>query len=336
MDELIKILVEAYGPSGFEDNIRRIIQEEIASYADEISIDSMGNLIALKKGDGSGQSVMVAAHMDEIGIMTTHITENGFLRFTNIGGVRPQTLMGSRVQFSDGSTGVIYTEKMDSWNRLHGQDKHYIDVGATSKELCPVGVGWAASFVRPFTDIGGRYISKSMDDRIGCAVGVESLRRISERGTTPHDIFFVFSVQEEVGTRGAQTAANALKVDVGIALDVTATGDTPEAETMARGSYAKCDRAQRKETYRIKWKSLRGDRQTHGLYRSQAPDAPPGVSQSRADTFTPRARWWTPTMSRTRFSFWSKYFPIQSRSGQILADDFQESELLANTVLGWE
>ncbi len=233
MDELIKNLVEAYGPSGFEDNIRRIINDEIASFADEISIDSMGNLIALKKGDGSGLSVMVAAHMDEIGIMTTHITENGFLRFTNIGGVRPQTLMGSRIQFSDGTTGVIYTEKMDSWNGLHGQDKHYIDVGATSKELCPVGVGWAASFVRPFADIGGRYISKSMDDRIGCAVGVESLRRISEVGTTPHDIFFVFSVQEEVGTRGAQTAANALKVDVGIALDVTLTGDTPEAETMA-------------------------------------------------------------------------------------------------------
>jgi endoglucanase len=233
MDELIKNLVEAYGPSGFEDNIRKIIQDEIASSADEISVDSMGNLIALKKGDGSGLSVMVAAHMDEIGIMTTHITEKGFLRFTNIGGVRPQTLMGSRVQFSDGTIGVIYSEKRDSWNTLHGQDKHYIDVGATSKERCPVGVGWAASFIRPFVDIGGRYISKSMDDRIGCAIGVEGLRRITERGTTPHDVFFVFSVQEEVGTRGAQTAANALNVDVGIALDVTLTGDTPEAETMA-------------------------------------------------------------------------------------------------------
>ncbi|MGB3714213.1 MAG: M20/M25/M40 family metallo-hydrolase [Candidatus Promineifilaceae bacterium] len=233
MDELIKNLVESYGPSGFEDNIRRIIQDEIAAFADEISVDSMGNLIALKKGDGSGLSVMVAAHMDEIGIMTTHITEKGFLRFTNIGGVRPQALMGSRVQFSDGTIGVIYCEKLDSWNGLHGQDKHYIDVGATSRELCPVGVGWAASFIRPFADIGGRYVSKSMDDRIGCAIGVESLRRISEMGTIPHDIFFVFSVQEEVGTRGAQTAANALKVDVGIALDVTLTGDTPEAQTMA-------------------------------------------------------------------------------------------------------
>lgn len=233
MDKLIKKLVEAYGPSGFEDNIREIIQEDIAPLADEISVDSLGNLIALKKGDGSGLSVMVAAHMDEIGIMTTHVTEKGFLRFTNIGGVRPQTLMGSRVQFADGTTGVIFSEKLESWNRLRGQDKHYIDVGATSKDLCPIGVGWAASFVRPFTDIGGRYISKSMDDRIGCAVAIEGLRRVSEAGTAPHDIYFVFSVQEEVGTRGAQTAANALEVDVGIALDVTMTGDTPEAETMA-------------------------------------------------------------------------------------------------------
>jgi endoglucanase len=165
--------------------------------------------------------------------MVTHITEEGFLRFTNIGGVRSQTLMGSRVKFSDGTVGVIASEKMTFWKELQGLDKHYIDIGASSKESCPVQVGWAANFVRPFTDIGGRYIAKSMDDRIGCAVGVEGLRRISEMPDRPNDVYFVFSVQEEVGTRGAQTAANALDADVGIALDVTTTGDTPEASTMS-------------------------------------------------------------------------------------------------------
>jgi putative aminopeptidase FrvX len=233
MDALVKKLVEAYGPSGFEDDIRKIVHDEVESFSDEISVDAMGNLIALKKGDGSGLAVMVAAHMDEIGIMVTHITEKGFLRFTNIGGVRPQTLMGSRVRFSNGTIGVIYSEKLDSWNKLHGQDKHYIDVGASSKETCPVQVGWAGSFVGPFEDLGGRYLAKSMDDRIGCVVGIEALRRMADKDVSPHDVYFVFSVQEEVGTRGAQTAANALEVDVGIALDVTMTGDTPEAPTMA-------------------------------------------------------------------------------------------------------
>ncbi len=233
MDELIKKLVEAYGPSGFEDDVRQIIKTEIGSIADELTVDTLGNLIALKKGNGKGQTVMVAAHMDEIGVMVTHITEEGFLRFTNIGGVRPQTLMGSRVQFSDGTVGVIASEKMTSWKELHGLDKHYIVIGASSKESCPVQVGWAANFVRPFTDIGGRYIAKSMDDRIGCAVGIEAMRRLSEMPDRPNDVYFVFSVQEEVGTRGAQTAANALDADVGIALDVTMTGDTPEASTMA-------------------------------------------------------------------------------------------------------
>jgi endoglucanase len=230
MIELTKKLVEAYGPSGFEDNIRTIIREEIASFADELSVDAMGNLIALKKGNGSGLKVMVAAHMDEIGVMASHITEKGFLRFANIGGVFPHNLMGARVQFGDGTIGVIYSEKLESWSKIHGLDKHYIDVGASSREDCPVAVGAAASFVRPFMAQGNRWTAKSMDDRIGCVIGIEALKQLGE---SPHDVYFVFSVQEEVGTRGVQAAANALMPDVGIALDVTSTGDTPEGRTMS-------------------------------------------------------------------------------------------------------
>ncbi len=230
MNDLIKKLVEVYGPSGFEGQIRDLVHSEIEAFADEITVDPLGNLIAFNKGDGSGLKIMIAAHLDEIGLMVSHITEKGFLRFTNIGGIYPHTLMGARVQFADGTLGFIYSEKLENRSKVYGLDKHYIDVGATNKSDCPVEVGDAAGFVRPFVAQGNRLIAKSMDDRIGCAVAVEVLRRL---GTSPHDLYFVFSVQEEVGTRGAQTSANAINPDIGIAIDVTGTGDTPEARTMA-------------------------------------------------------------------------------------------------------
>ncbi|MGD2050449.1 MAG: M42 family metallopeptidase [Chloroflexota bacterium] len=229
MDELIKKLVESFGPSGFEDQIRELIRDEIDGLADDVTIDAMGNLIVHKEGDGDGLKIMIAAHMDEIGIMTTHITEKGFLRFTKIGGLRPQALMGGRIQFADGLIGTIYTEKLEAWNKLHPLDKHYIDVGGTSREDCPVEVGTTGGFLGPFIAQGTRRIAKSMDDRIGCAVAIEALKQLDH---SPHDLYFVFSVQEEVGTRGAQAAANKLQPDVGLAIDVTMAGDTPEAPTM--------------------------------------------------------------------------------------------------------
>lgn len=230
MNELIKKLVEAYGPSGFEDQIRELILAEVKPLADDVSVDAMGNLIVHKAGDGSGLKVMIAAHMDEIGLMVNHITEDGFLRFTNIGGIRAHTLLGNRVQFADGTIGIVYSDRLKDRSTVHPLDKHYIDVGATGREDCPVQVGDAAGFVRPFLVQGNRLSAKSMDDRIGCAIAIEALRRLEE---TPHDLYVVFSVQEEVGTRGAQAAANGLNPDVGIALDVTLSGDVPEAAPMA-------------------------------------------------------------------------------------------------------
>ncbi len=229
MNDLIKKLVEAYGPSGFEDGMRDLIRPEIEPYADEISVDAMGNLIALKKGDGSGMKVMIAAHMDEIGVMVTHITKEGFLRFTNIGGVYPHTLMGGRVQFADGTIGVIGCDRLTSREKIHPLSKHFIDVGATSREDCPVGVGDAAGFLRPFFAQGKRLVSKAMDDRIGCVIAIEAMKRMQ---SSPHDVYTVFSVQEEVGTRGAVVSANGIDPDVGIALDVTMTGDIPECLAM--------------------------------------------------------------------------------------------------------
>ncbi len=230
MNELLKQLVEAFGPSGFEDQVRDLIRSEIEPLCDDISVDAMGNLIALKRGQGNGLRIMIAAHMDEIGIMVSHITDEGFLRFTNIGFVSPLTVLGSRVQFADGTVGVIFGDKGYLSQTMQPLDKHFIDVGAASKDQCPLQVGAPAAFKREFVAQGTRLTAKSMDDRIGCYVAIEVLRSLQ---STPHDLYFVFSVQEEVGTRGAMAAANGLEPDVGIAIDVTMTGDVPEARRLA-------------------------------------------------------------------------------------------------------
>ncbi|PID84792.1 MAG: aminopeptidase [Chloroflexi bacterium] len=230
MNNLIKKLVEAFGPSGFEDGMRDLIRPEIEKFADDISVDNLGNLIALKKGDGSGVKVMIAAHMDEIGVMVSHITDEGFCRFTNIGGVFPHNLLGSRVQFANGTIGVVFSDRITDYSKIHGLDKHYLDVGASSKDDCPVRVGDPAGFKREFIANGTRLSAKSMDDRIGCVIAIEALARLKN---TPHDVYFAFTVQEEVGVRGALTAANHINPDVGIALDVTIAGDTPEPHPIA-------------------------------------------------------------------------------------------------------
>jgi endoglucanase len=233
MKETIKKLVEAYGPSGHEDQVRTLIREEIEGLADEIRVDAMGNLIARKGEAGEdGLKVMLAAHMDEIGVMVSYIDEKGFARFTNLGGLSSFTLIGGRVRFADGTVGVIYIDQ-DMWegqNKTPDKKKMYIDTGATSREDVPVKVGDAAGFVRSMAQSGNRLIAKAMDNRVSCAVLVETLRRLER---TPHAVYFVFSVQEEVGLVGARTSAYGIDPDLGLAVDVTDTGDTPEAVPMA-------------------------------------------------------------------------------------------------------
>lgn len=230
MQQLIQQLVEAYGPSGFEDQVRTLIRAEIEPFVDEITVDALGNLIALKKGDGTGKKVMIAAHMDEIGFMVSHITEQGYLRFANIGGVNNLHLGGARAKFADGTMGVIYTEQRTDRSRLGGLDKFYIDVGASSPEDCPISVGDAGIFWQTFLERGDHLTSKAMDDRVGCAVEVATLQQLEN---SPHDVYFVFTVQEEVGVRGATVAAQRIAPEIGISLDVTLTGDTPNGAKMA-------------------------------------------------------------------------------------------------------
>ncbi len=128
------------------------------------------------------------------------------------------------MRFVNGARGVIGLEPTDKATDVLALDQMFMDVGATSAKDCPVKTGDVAAFERPFLDLGNRLVAKSMDDRIGCAVAIEALKRLSR---TPHDVYFVFTTQEEVGTRGAQTSAYGIDPEIGFAVDVTGWGDTP-------------------------------------------------------------------------------------------------------------
>jgi len=230
MKDLIRKLVETFGPSGFEDQIRAVIRGEVEPWADELRVDPLGSLVVHKQG-GDGRRLVLAAHMDEIGVMVTHVDEGGFVRFARIGGLGTLTCVGARVAFEHGTVGVIGIEgKREDTSKAPKFEQLYIDVGATNRDDCPVRVGDAAVFVRPFAVQGRRLIAKAMDDRIGCAVLIETLRRLDR---TPHDVYFVFSVQEETTLSGARTSAYGIDPDLAIAVDVTTTGDTPESRPMA-------------------------------------------------------------------------------------------------------
>jgi len=231
MKELIRTLTETFSPSGYEHAIRSTIRGMIEPFADEIKEDAMGNLIA-RKGERTknGKRVMLAGHMDEIGLMASHIDEKGFIRFTGIGGINLQTLFGGRVKFINGVQGMIGGEPITDISHSLVINQLFIDVGADNEKDCPIKVGDVAAFERPFVDLGKRVMAKAMDDRVGCAVMVEALKRFKK---SPHEIFFVFTTQEEVGLRGAGTSAFGIDPEIGISLDVTRTGDTPKAKKMA-------------------------------------------------------------------------------------------------------
>ena len=237
MKKLIKKLVETYGPSGSEGGIASLIASEIKPYVDKIEIDNMGNLICLKKASRTTNNkrdikrVMFAAHMDEIGLVVTYIDDNGFLRFGAVGGVRPVILLGERVKFGNGTIGVLGIEKTEDI-RDAKFSKMYIDIGANNREEAEklVQIGSFASYDREFSDLGDKLTSKSMDNRVSCATLIEAAKKT----TTPsNDIYFVFTSQEEVGLRGAKVSAFSIDPHIGIACDVTACGDTPNAEHMS-------------------------------------------------------------------------------------------------------
>jgi endoglucanase len=237
MKSLIQKLVEVPGPSGYESQVREVVRAEVEPLVDHVSVDALGNLIA-RKGEilPGGLKIMLAAHLDEIGVMVNHIDERGFARFVPIGGDFSHTCLGVRVRFLNGLAGVIGTERLVDVSKAPTMEQLFIDVGASRKADCPLRVGDIAAFERPFQEMGRRLVSKAMDDRIGVAVLIETLRRMqTQNPASPHQLFFVFSVQEEVGARGATTAAFSVDPDVGLAVDVTSCGDTPKGRQLEIG-----------------------------------------------------------------------------------------------------
>lgn len=233
---LIKTLVETWGPPGHEHRMRDVIQNFVKDLADEIRADASGNLMCKVSGEAGGKKVMIAAHMDEIGLIISHIDHQGFGRFTSIGTLLPATLYGNRALFENGVIGTIGMENGLDLTKTPRLAEMFIDFSASSADgnTPPVSIGDAAGLWREFTERGDRLIAKSMDDRVGCAVAIEAMRRIRAMNLRPaNDLYFTFTTQEEVGLRGAATAAFGVAPDYAIALDVTATGDTPKGTPMA-------------------------------------------------------------------------------------------------------
>lgn len=224
--EILKALSEAHGPSGDEGDIRAKIEELARPFADEMMTDTLGNLIVHKKGEGP--RVMFAAHMDSIGFIVTHIEKEGFLRVGKLGGIAPKEAAYSAVRFKNGVRGVFVPEEKADFGKLK-LDECYLDVGAEDEEAAGklVRVGDTCVYDAPLRLQGSRVTGPCLDDRIACAVLLSALERIQKPAC---DLYLVFTVQEEVGLRGAKTAAWWTEPDVGIAVDVTDVDDTPGSE----------------------------------------------------------------------------------------------------------
>ncbi len=231
---LKKLLPAAPSVSGREGGIRNIIADLMRPHCDEISTDAMGNLICLKRGSAAApRRVMLAAHMDEIGFIVHFIEENGYLRVSPVGGIHYAAAAFSEVVFENGVRGVLVPEADVTAKEPLKAEKCYVDIGAASRKEAErrVRIGYCCAQVPHLTRLTARRVAgRPFDDRIGCAVMI----RVAAALTAPlDDMYYVFSVQEEVGCRGAKTAAFAVAPDLALIFDVTATGDEQSALPMA-------------------------------------------------------------------------------------------------------
>ena len=220
--------------SGREQGIRDLIKEKMAPLCDTVEVDAMGNLICLKKGKGAApRRVLLAAHMDEIGFIVNFIEDSGFLRVAPIGGIDYTAAVGSLVVFENGTKGVLVSESDRKSGEAPKAEKCYVDIGAKNRREAQrrLKIGDCCALCPTLTRLmGDRITGRPLDDRIGCAVMLDIARRLS---APDDDIYYVFSVQEEVGCRGAKPAAFGIAPDIALIFDVTATGDTVGAAPMA-------------------------------------------------------------------------------------------------------
>ena len=235
-ERLLAELADAPGPSGFEEPVRAVMLREMRPIADEISYDGLGSVIA--RQGGSGPKIMLDAHMDELGGVVRRVTPGGYLSMQMLGGWLDQALPDQRwiIIGRKGPvhavTGIrdVHVVPAEERTRVFPRDGLYLDVGArTAAEVEALGIGPGDPVVpdSPFTPLaGGRYLGKAWDDRVGCAVVIEALRRLRASGH-PNRLYVAATVQEEVGLRGARTAADLIKPDIGIAIEGGIAGDTP-------------------------------------------------------------------------------------------------------------
>jgi len=231
---LLKTVCETPGAPGYEGPIREIILKEIKGLCDEVSIDKMGNVTALRRGK-TRTKVMSAAHMDEIGFIVSHIDDKGFLRFHPLGGFDPKTLTAQRVivHGKENLVGVMGSKPIhlmtpEERNKAPQIGDYFIDLGLPkSKVMKLVPVGAPVTRQRELIEMGNCINCKSIDNRVSVFILIETLRKL--KGNIPYDFYACFTVQEEVGLRGASVAAHHIEPDFGINLDTTIAFDTPGA-----------------------------------------------------------------------------------------------------------
>jgi len=230
---LLKIICETPGVSGFERRIRDLVLREVKDLADEVRVDNMGNVMAIRKGK-SPKRVMVAAHMDEIGFIVNHIDDKGFIRFLPLGGFDPKTLTAQRV-IVHGRKDVIgvmgckpiHIMKPEERKNVVPLSEYFVDTGMTKDEVEKwIGIGNPISRERELIEIGDCVTSKSLDNRISVFILIETLRRLKGQ-EIPYDLYATFTVQEEVGLRGAMGSVGHIDPDFGFGLDVTIAYDVP-------------------------------------------------------------------------------------------------------------
>lgn len=232
--KLLKEICEVPGAPGHEQRIREIVLREVKKLADKVSIDNMGNVTAVKKGK-KDKKVMVAAHMDEIGFIITHIDENGFLRFIPLGGFDPKTLTAQRVivHGKKDVIGVMGTKPIHVMSPAEREkivpiSDYFIDLGMSKKEVEKiVSIGDTVTRERELIEMGNCVNCKSIDNRVSVFILIETLRELKN---SPYDVYAVFTVQEEVGIRGANASALQVQPDFGFGLDTTIAFDVPGAK----------------------------------------------------------------------------------------------------------
>jgi tetrahedral aminopeptidase len=233
--KLLKKICEAPGVPGYEAKIRQLILEEVSSLVDDVRVDNMGNVITLKKGKSDKKKAMVAAHMDEIGFIVTHVDENGFVRFTTLGGFDPKTLTAQRVVIHGKNdvigvmgTKPIHVMSQEERTKMPKIQDFYIDLGMKREDVEKVvRVGDPVTRERELIEMGECVNCKSIDNRVSVFILIETLRKLRKPA---YDVYGVFTVQEEVGIRGANVAAHGIDPDFGIALDTTIAFDLPGAQ----------------------------------------------------------------------------------------------------------